>query len=37
VSEIKSDGVVTEEAAYGVGSSMPGDEHIADGRVGGRS
>jgi len=37
VSEIENDGVVPEEAAYGVGSSMPGDEHVADGRVGART
>ena len=33
----ENDGVVPEEAAYGVGSSMPGDEHVADGRVGART
>ena len=37
MSEIENDGVVPEEAAYGVGSSMPGDEHVADGRVGART
>ena len=37
MSEIENDGVVPEEAAYGVGSLMPGDEHVADGRVGART
>ena len=37
MSEIENDGVVPEEAAYGVGSSMPCDEHVADGRVGART
>ena len=37
MSEIENDGVVPEGAAYGVGSSMPGDEHVADGRVGART
>jgi len=32
-----NDEVVPEEVAYGVGSSMPGDEHVADGRVGART
>ena len=36
VSKIESDGIVPEEAAYRVGSSMPGDEHVAIGRNWGR-
>lgn len=35
--QMDSDGIVPEEAAYGVDSLMPGDANVADGRVGGRS